>query len=356
MVLTRAFACALPVVASDIPGLPRGADARGCRRGPAGRSRRARRRGRRPRGRRAAPGADGRGGAGARRRAVLLAAIAQRLEEIYARSSTGRAPRREQRERLRWSQEPLAARLRRARRSSSARSLAIWWRGPDWGAGLGRVRRRRRGAGSSSRPHQLPLDRRALDLVEADDRPGAAGAAPPLPRTSSPRSASGCSGTPSCPRGRASSRAWPCCAAGCPTTGGDERDARRHRLRASALRPARGRAARPLRPARRRRSRTGRSRASSIFGLVGPRSSRSPCSRAPASRPAHALARRLGSVRRLVAMARQGLGVLRAPLPAAAAILCQLLGWMLQLLAVWTVMKAFGLGTPFRRPPSCCCS
>ena len=52
------------------------------------------------------------------------------------------------------------------------------------------------------------------------------------------------------------------------------------------------------------------------------------------------------SVRRLLVMARQGLGVLRAPVPAAAAILCQLAGWVLQLLAVWTVMKAFGLGTP----------
>jgi uncharacterized membrane protein YbhN (UPF0104 family) len=53
-----------------------------------------------------------------------------------------------------------------------------------------------------------------------------------------------------------------------------------------------------------------------------------------------------GTIRRVVAMARQGLGVLRAPLPAAAAILCQLLGWVLQLFAVWTVMKAFDLGAP----------
>ena len=53
-----------------------------------------------------------------------------------------------------------------------------------------------------------------------------------------------------------------------------------------------------------------------------------------------------GSVRRVMTMARQGLGVLRAPLPAAGAIVCQLLGWTLQLLAVWTVMKAFDLGVP----------
>lgn len=53
-----------------------------------------------------------------------------------------------------------------------------------------------------------------------------------------------------------------------------------------------------------------------------------------------------GAVRRVTTMARQGLGVLRAPLPAALAILCQITGWVLQLLAVWTVMKAFDLGVP----------
>jgi uncharacterized membrane protein YbhN (UPF0104 family) len=53
-----------------------------------------------------------------------------------------------------------------------------------------------------------------------------------------------------------------------------------------------------------------------------------------------------GTVTHLLGMARQGLGVLRAPLPAAAAILFQLGGWVLQLLAVWTVMKAFDLDAP----------
>jgi glycosyltransferase 2 family protein len=53
-----------------------------------------------------------------------------------------------------------------------------------------------------------------------------------------------------------------------------------------------------------------------------------------------------GSIRRITTMARQGLAVLRAPLPAALAIVCQLAGWTLQLFAVWTVMKAFDLGTP----------
>ena len=53
-----------------------------------------------------------------------------------------------------------------------------------------------------------------------------------------------------------------------------------------------------------------------------------------------------GTVTHLIGMARRGLGVLRAPLPAAAAIFFQLIGWVLQLLAVWTVMKAFGLSAP----------
>jgi uncharacterized membrane protein YbhN (UPF0104 family) len=52
------------------------------------------------------------------------------------------------------------------------------------------------------------------------------------------------------------------------------------------------------------------------------------------------------TVVRLVGMARQGLAVLRAPLPAAGAIFFQLVGWFLQLLAVWTVMEAFGFDAP----------
>jgi hypothetical protein len=53
-----------------------------------------------------------------------------------------------------------------------------------------------------------------------------------------------------------------------------------------------------------------------------------------------------GTIRRLVTMARQGLAVLRAPLPAAAAMVCQLLGWFLQLIAVYTVMLAFSIDAP----------
>ena len=89
MVLTRAFACALPVVASDIPGYREVLDARGGGRGAAGRPGRARRRRRGARRGRAAAGADGRA------RLATLAVeryawptIARRLEGVYA-SVTG---------------------------------------------------------------------------------------------------------------------------------------------------------------------------------------------------------------------------------------------------------------------------
>lgn len=53
-----------------------------------------------------------------------------------------------------------------------------------------------------------------------------------------------------------------------------------------------------------------------------------------------------GTVRRLLAMAQGGLAVLRAPGAAIAAIVFQTVGWALQLAAVWTVTKAFGLDVP----------
>jgi len=51
-------------------------------------------------------------------------------------------------------------------------------------------------------------------------------------------------------------------------------------------------------------------------------------------------------VRRLLAMARQGLSVLRSPLPAAGAIVLQCAGWALQLLAVYVAMRAFDIHAP----------
>ena len=54
----------------------------------------------------------------------------------------------------------------------------------------------------------------------------------------------------------------------------------------------------------------------------------------------------MGSMRALVVMARQGLAVLRRPVPALGAALFQCVGWLMQLFAVWAVMKAFNLDLP----------
>jgi uncharacterized membrane protein YbhN (UPF0104 family) len=55
----------------------------------------------------------------------------------------------------------------------------------------------------------------------------------------------------------------------------------------------------------------------------------------------------LGSIRKLLIQARIGLGVMRAPLPAAIAATYQSLGWLCQLFAVWAAMRAFGIHQPF---------
>ena len=54
----------------------------------------------------------------------------------------------------------------------------------------------------------------------------------------------------------------------------------------------------------------------------------------------------VGSVRRLVTMARHGLGVLHAPVAAALAVLLQCVGWFFQLLAVYVSMRAFDIDAP----------
>jgi hypothetical protein len=54
----------------------------------------------------------------------------------------------------------------------------------------------------------------------------------------------------------------------------------------------------------------------------------------------------MGSLRAIVILARQGLAVLRRPLPALGAALFQFLGWLTQLFAVWAVMEAFNLDLP----------
>jgi uncharacterized protein (TIRG00374 family) len=67
-----------------------------------------------------------------------------------------------------------------------------------------------------------------------------------------------------------------------------------------------------------------------------------------ARRPHHSAAfdEGLGQVRRLVTMARQGLGVMRTPLGAAVAVFFQICGWLCQLLAVYTAMRAFDIHAP----------
>src|SRR4051812_23378223 len=54
----------------------------------------------------------------------------------------------------------------------------------------------------------------------------------------------------------------------------------------------------------------------------------------------------LGAARRLATMARQGLSVMRSPVGATIAVLFQIAGWVCQLLAVWTAMRAFDIHAP----------
>jgi uncharacterized membrane protein YbhN (UPF0104 family) len=54
----------------------------------------------------------------------------------------------------------------------------------------------------------------------------------------------------------------------------------------------------------------------------------------------------MGSLRAVVVMARQGLAVLRRPVPALGAAFFQCVGWLMQLFAVWAVMEAFSLDLP----------
>jgi uncharacterized protein (TIRG00374 family) len=54
----------------------------------------------------------------------------------------------------------------------------------------------------------------------------------------------------------------------------------------------------------------------------------------------------LGPVRRLLSMGRQGLRVMRSPIGAAVAIFFQICGWVCQLFAVYTAMRAFNIHAP----------
>jgi uncharacterized membrane protein YbhN (UPF0104 family) len=53
-----------------------------------------------------------------------------------------------------------------------------------------------------------------------------------------------------------------------------------------------------------------------------------------------------GRAGRLIAMARQGLGVMRSPIGTAVAVCFQIAGWVCQLFAVYTAMRAFGIHSP----------
>jgi uncharacterized membrane protein YbhN (UPF0104 family) len=65
-----------------------------------------------------------------------------------------------------------------------------------------------------------------------------------------------------------------------------------------------------------------------------------------ARRPSTDRSDELTALRALVTRARLGLGVMRAPVPAAIAAACQFAGWMCQLAAVWAVMRAFDIHLP----------
>jgi uncharacterized membrane protein YbhN (UPF0104 family) len=63
-------------------------------------------------------------------------------------------------------------------------------------------------------------------------------------------------------------------------------------------------------------------------------------------RPGHVSLEGLGPVRRLLAMGRAGLGVMRSPGATALAIFFQICGWTCQLFAVYTAMRAFDIHAP----------
>ncbi|HLX31994.1 MAG TPA: lysylphosphatidylglycerol synthase transmembrane domain-containing protein [Gaiellaceae bacterium] len=65
-----------------------------------------------------------------------------------------------------------------------------------------------------------------------------------------------------------------------------------------------------------------------------------------ARRPVHHSLEALGPVRRLLAMGRAGLGVMRSPGATTLAIFFQICGWTCQIFAVYTAMRAFDIHSP----------
>ena len=267
----------------------------------------------------------------------------RRLVEIYERS------RRVTGERLRQAlargSNALASRLRSC--SWPRRRRAALVARPELAARSATRSRPCAGSGSSPRSAlNLALGRRALDRVADGDRRrrcrrrirATARLLGVLGRALRERRAARA--------GSASSRASPCSTRKLPTAQGHVGDARRHGLRASRLRP-RARSCCSIvyvladreDPALGDHEPRGRSSASAsrLFAFA--------FASARASAP---LRRSTGSarVRRIVTMARQGLGVMRSPVGAAVAILFQSLGWICQLLAVWAAMRAFHIHAP----------
>ena len=64
------------------------------------------------------------------------------------------------------------------------------------------------------------------------------------------------------------------------------------------------------------------------------------------SRHQHRELESVGTARQLLARARQGLAIMRSPVPALKATAFQYAGWFCQLLAVWSAMKAFQIDEP----------
>ena len=348
MVLTRAFACALPVVASDIPGYrevltPEVAlsrcTGRSCVRSQT----------------RSA-------------RSSTTSRVARRWATPHASSQSSatawpaiaRAPRSGLRERD------------RARRCGGARGVTalrqiwnsgwaqaavavvafivaatlLWWRGPEWGSVLDAFKlviwswivlafllnvvstlfralswRLTVGPGASAR---ASAEARPCALVV---RRGARSRTRSSRAGSASSRASRHSGAISPMRlpGRAR-RSWgrssrTACSTSCPRRSSSSGCCSRPRCRTG--RWSRSRSPRPS------ASRSSRSRGSARSGTTGPLVSEG-----------------IGSMRQFVSMARQGLSVLKAPVPLAAAILLQCLGWLMQLLAVYVTMQAFGIDAP----------
>jgi uncharacterized protein (TIRG00374 family) len=65
-------------------------------------------------------------------------------------------------------------------------------------------------------------------------------------------------------------------------------------------------------------------------------------------RPGHHTLEGMGRIRRLFAMGREGLDVMKSPGATALAIFLQIIGWTCQLFAVYTAMRAFDIHAPLR--------